>query len=507
MRQGKSIIVNTIALYVKIILSGVVLLLSTKIALSLLGADSFGLYNLIAGVIAMLSFLNGALLVSTQRYLSVTLGEGGGKIELLKIFNSSMIIHLGLIILLLLLLLLLKPFLFDSFLNITPELVTVAERVYDIMIVSSLATILTVPYNAAINAHEEMWMFAIIETIVAILKLVAVYALYITPFDLLLTYTFLMFIAILVGCLCKYLWCRKRYCETRISIKEMLDFKLVREQISFVGWNTFGSIAVLGRNQGVAVVLNLFFGTMLNASYGIANQINSLVTMFSASITTVFSPLIMKYQGKSDKEKMLYIAVFSSKISFFLSALMSLPILLELDKLLSIWLTDVPEYTFSLCYITILVFLVLQLYPGIARAIYAVGRIKWYQITISITILIILPMGYYLFELGFAPPIIVNLMLVTQIAVFGETVFFAYKLVGLDWKAFLVYALKSILCFCFAYFIGTILRSILELNIYIEILVVSLFVISIFVWCYWFVVFSLSERTQLFKSLKSFIKR
>lgn len=507
MQQGKSIIVNTGALYIKIILSGIVVLLSTKIALSLLGADSFGLYNLIAGVIAMLSFLNGALLVSTQRYLSVAIGEGGSDNKLLKIFNSSMTIHLGLILLLLILLLLLKPFLFSSCLNITPESVIIAGRVYDVMIISSLVTILTVPYNAVINAREEMWMFAIIESIVAILKLVAAYALYITPFDLLLTYTFLMFVAILVGCLCKYLWCRKRYSEARISIREMLDFKLVKEQISFVGWNTLGSIAVLGRNQGVAIVLNVFFGTLLNASYGIANQINALVTMFSASITTVFSPIIMKYQGKRDNESMLYIAIFSSKISFFLSAVMSLPVLLELDNLLSIWLTDVPEYTLPLCNTTILVFLVMQLYPGIARAIYAVGKIKWYQIIISITILAILPVGYYFFRLGFAPPLIVNLMLITQIVVLMETVFFAYKIVGLDWKSFFVYIFKSLTCFFLAYSIGFMLKRILELNIYLEILAVSSLVIFIFTISYLFFLFSLSERNQIFKSLQYIIKK
>ena len=148
-----------------------------------------------------------------------------------------------------------------------------------------------------------------------------------------------MFFAILVGGICKYFWCRIRYEEIRILIKEMYNVQLIKQQIGFVGWNTLGSIAVLGRNQGIAVVLNMFFGTLLNAAYGVANQLNVLVSTFAATITTVFSPIIMKYKGQGDRKQMLYMASLSSRISFLLSSIMALPILLELDNILNVWLT------------------------------------------------------------------------------------------------------------------------------------------------------------------------
>lgn len=506
MGQGKSIIINTAALYVKIVIAGVVTLLSTRVALKLLGVDDFGLYNLIAGIIAMLSFLNGALLVSTQRFLSVAMGKGASINELTRIFNSSLFIHICLSLLLVATLLILKPIMFSCILNIRPDSIHIAKKVYDIMIISSFVTILTVPYNAAINAHEEMWMFALIESLVALMKLAAAYALYITPYNLLITYTVLMMLAIVIGGIFKYAWCRYRYQETRIFINKMYNRELISQQIGFVGWNTLGSIAVLGRNQGIAVVLNMFFGTLLNAAYGVANQLNVLVSTFAATITTVFSPIIMKYKGQGDKEQMLYVASLSSKISFLLSSIMALPILLELDNILNIWLTEVPDYTLQITRGTIITFVIMQIYPGITRAIYAEGVIKWYQIVISVTILMIIPIGYFSFKLGASPVCIIYCMVIAQILVLVETLYFAYKLIGLDWRHFFIEVLKSILVFVIVYILMSYLKRYLCVGIYPEIFIVTITSILLFVLLCLFVCFSSLERNFVKYLLSNMIK-
>lgn len=506
MEQGKTIIINTVTLYAKIIIAGVVTLLSTRVALKLLGVDDFGLYNLIAGIIAMLSFLNGALLVSTQRFLSVAMGKGASINELTKIFNSSLFIHICLSLLLVATLLILKPIMFSCILNIRPDSIHIAKKVYDIMIISSFVTILTVPYNAAINAHEEMWMFALIESLVALMKLAAAYSLYITPYNLLITYTVLMMFAIVIGGIFKYAWCRYRYQETRIFINKMYNRELISQQIGFVGWNTLGSIAVLGRNQGIAVVLNMFFGTLLNAAYGVANQLNVLVSTFAATITTVFSPIIMKYKGQGDKEQMLYVASLSSKISFLLSSIMALPILLELDNILNIWLTEVPDYTLQITRGTIITFVIMQIYPGITRAIYAEGVIKWYQIVISVTILMIIPIGYFSFKLGASPVCIIYCMVIAQILVLVETLYFAYKLIGLDWRHFFIEVLKSILVFVIVYILMSYLKRYLCVGIYPEIFIVTITSILLFVLLCLFVCFSSLERNFVKYLLSNMIK-
>lgn len=506
MEQGKTIIINTVTLYAKIIIAGVVTLLSTRIALKLLGVDDFGLYNLIAGIIAMLSFLNGALLVSTQRFLSVAMGKGASIDELTKIFNSSLFIHICLSLLLVVTLLILKPIMFSCILNISPDSIHIAKKVYNVMVISSFVTILTVPYNAAINAHEEMWMFALIESLVALMKLAAAYALYITPYNLLITYTVLMMLAIVIGGIFKYAWCRYRYQETRIFINKMYNRELISQQIGFVGWNTLGSIAVLGRNQGIAVVLNMFFGTLLNAAYGVANQLNVLVSTFAATITTVFSPIIMKYKGQGDKEQMLYVASLSSKISFLLSSIMALPILLELDNILNIWLTEVPDYTLQITRGTIITFVIMQIYPGITRAIYAEGVIKWYQIVISVTILMIIPIGYFSFKLGASPVCIIYCMVIAQILVLVETLYFAYKLIGLDWRHFFIEVLKSILVFVIVYILMSYLKRYLCVGIYPEIFIVTITSILLFVLLCLFVCFSSLERNFVKYLLSNMIK-
>ena len=507
MGQGRSIVINTFALYAKIIASGVVTLLSTRVALKLLGVDDFGLYNLVAGIIAMLSFLNGALLVSTQRFLSVAMGENEDVGELSKIFNSSLSVHLCLSVLLLLIFCVLKPMLFTSMLNIKPASIDVAKQVYDLMILSSLVTMLTVPYNAAINAHEDMWMFAVIESLVALLKLGAAYALYFTPYDLLLTYSFLMLFALIVGSACKYFWCSRRYRETKISLIGMCNLTLMKKQIGFVGWNTLGAIAVVGRNQGIAVVLNVFFGTLLNAAYGVASQLNNLVTTFASTITSVFSPVIMKYKGQGNTKQMLYMASLSSRISFFLSSLMALPLLLELDNILKIWLEEVPVYTFQLSAGTIITFVVMQSYPGITRAIYAEGNIMWYQIVVSITSLAIIPVGYVLYKVNCSPPVIVYLMIISQICILFETMLFAKKLIGLDWKRFLSELFKSTFCFCVVYLLGYFFKAYIGESVFLNVIVVSLFsMVLMCILCYFFLC-SRVERTYIVASVLSKLKK
>ena len=269
-----------------------------------------------------------------------------------------------------------------------------------------------------------------------------------------------------------------------------------------------GSIAVLGRNQGIAVVLNMFFGTLLNAAYGVANQLNVLVSTFAATITTVFSPIIMKYKGQGDKEQMLYVASLSSKISFLLSSIMALPILLELDNILNIWLTEVPKYTLQITSGTIITFVIMQMYPGLTRALYAEGHIKWYQIVISVTILLVLPLGYILFKLKYSPVSIIYCMIFAQILVLIETVYFSYRLLGFGWKKYFIETLNSAVCFCSVFICGYFLKGILNgINIYVSIAVVALFSVIAMILLYYVFLFSSKEKKIVVNSFINILNR
>lgn len=426
MKHSTKLLLNTIASYGRIIVNIVVTLISTRLALKYLGANDFGLYNLIAGVVLMLSFLNSSLQISSQRYFSIAIGEGD-KEKLDKYFNANLSIHIAISAVIGFLLLSLLYPLFNGFLNIPTGKEFVAVNIYLVMVLSAIVTIGTIPYSAIITAREDLVALSCINIIYCIGKLVAAVSLVFITNHLLVTYSILMLAAVFFKMLLEILWSRKHYEETKLRKRQLLNKSICREMLGFVGWNTLGSIAVLFRNQGIAIALNLFFGTIVNAAYGIAHHVNALVLSFAGTITTVFSPMIIQAKGAGDEKKMLYSAILSSKLSFLLSSIMALPILMFLEELLSLWLTEVPEHTIIFCKLSIYSFLIQQLYPGINRAVYASGKIKGYQISTAILLISIIPIGAWLFSMDYPPASILLVMMVSQTLVMLSTVYYAWK--------------------------------------------------------------------------------
>lgn len=508
MRQSHLMLLNTLALYAKIAISAIVTLVSTRIALKALGVESFGVYNLIAGVISMLAFFNGALMVSAQRFLSYALGEKDDS-KLKEIFKISFLVHLILALSIGVIFKLLQPFLFKGVLNIPSDLLLVSERVFGIMILSSIITIIVIPYNAAINAREEMWFFSISEIIISILKLGAAIALYYTPYDLLLTYTVLMLFAIGIGGTIKIVWCNLRYSETLINIRGKVNYSLFKEMMGFASWNTLGSLAMVMRNQGVAVVLNVFFGTVVNAAYGVANQLNALVITFASTLTTVFTPLIVKLKGAGNNERMLFVSIFSSKISFFLSSMIAIPVLLNTEFILRLWLGSVPEHTLGFSRAIIVTFLIMQLYPGITRALYADGRIKTYQIVISILLALNLPVGYFLFKLDYAPVSILITMVFFQAFTLIATVYFAGKQIELDkYKFYMGSVFKPIMIvIIIALLISVSIEKIIENDGYLYLVVSGILSIVLISISFYKLVFIEEERELVNSLLKDVINK
>ncbi len=495
MIHSHKLILNTFALCIKIFIKAIVLFISTKIVLNVLGASDFGLYNLIAGVISLLSFLNGSLMISTQRFLSYSIGENNHQ-KLLSIFNVSLLIHIIVALILGIILASLQPLLFNGFINVGDATVEVGKIIYNIMIITSITTIATIPYSATINAHEDMIFFSISEVLVILIQLLAAIIILFIDSNHLVWYTLLMMGSIFIGFISKYIWCKIKYIETCISFKLAFNKELIKDMLGFIGWNTLGSIAVLTRNQGVAVVLNHFFGTISNAAYGIANQINSLVLTFSSTLTTVFTPSIIQNKGAGNDEKMLSISLLSSKLSFLLSSVMAIPILWNLDSILNIWLGKgkVPENTsiFSTC--IMLAFLFTQLYPGLNRAIYATGKIKGYQIAISIFLTLTIPIGIIAFQLGLPAQSILWVLVVSQICCFLSTIYFAQKFLDLNVKSYLRNnAIPSVTLCAISIIIGTVVSNLITNN---EIILCICSILVTIIYVYWFYKIVLSKKEQ-----------
>lgn len=503
MLHSRKLLYNTITIYVKILLNTVFTLIATRIVLSALGADEFGLYNLIAGVIVLLSFLNGALIISTQRFLSIAIGKGD-KEQLCSIFNCGIAIHAFIAFVLVVVLLALQPILLGGFLNIPDGLDLTAHIIYDIMIVSSVITLIVIPYSALINSFEDNYFFAISECVACFLRLLsAIIIQYVASYKLEI-YTVLMLFSVGIDALLKYVWCKLKYPVAKLSIRKMRNRQLLHQMFGFVGWNTLGSSAVLVRNQGVAVVLNVFFGTVVNAAYGVANQVNGLIMTLATTITTVFSPSIIQARGAGDNKRMLEIAIFSSKISFLISSLTAIPLLIFMPDILRIWLGSYPEYTVMFCRLIIFPFLLMQIVPGINRMVYAVGNIKYFQIVISIILYSIAPIGYWLFSLNCPVKSIFCVMIVAQVLTVASEIYFAYRCVQFNLKGYLYKSIFMPLLvfgamFCFFYFLECLFVQ--ERNTFL-IIIASLLMIFVYISVYSVLIFDKIERKKVVDILK-----
>lgn len=426
MQHSRKIVFNGMIMYLKIIVHTVLTLLSTRVALKYLGADSFGLYNLLAGVIAMLSFLNGALVSSGQRFMSIAIGRKDYN-ELNKIFNVCFFIHLIFSLIILVTFSILGNFFISSILNIPQGMETTAYVMFMLMIVSSIVSVLVIPFSAIMNANEDIYIFALAEMLSSGLRCGSAFAIVLFTSHKLEWYAVMMTFSLIMAGGMKVLWSKTRYKETKFNKTMMLDKPLRNKMIGFVGWNTMGSFANIARNQGIAMLLNVFFGTVINAAYGIANQISALVSAISTTITTVFAPSITKAHGAGNDNRMIEIASISSKLTFGICSTVSLPIFVFLPTLLDVWLDKVPDYTLWFCRFILIEFILKQSVPGINRAIYATGNIKYFSITISILLVSVLPIGYVLLRLGYNAYYVFLFLIIAQILTVASEVYFAKK--------------------------------------------------------------------------------
>ena len=503
MNSSSRILVNTVSLYIKLIVTIVINLLLVRIVLAKLGVDDYGIYTLIAGVVALLSFLNSALMSSAQRFLSVALGEGDMR-QVKNIMSSSVIIHIVFGAILVLLFEIFELPLFHEVINVVPERISAARIVYQLMIISTVLTVIAVPYNALINAREDMWYFSIVEIIVAILKLFIIFLFEHTTYDALILYTIWILVVTIIGILAKMIWCFVKYEESRghLSIRE--KGAIFKSLLSFTGWNALGSLAQAGRNQGVALTINHFFGTAISAVFGIANQMDGNLVYFSQMLTAAVSPQIMKSYGQKDSKRMLMLSVFTSKMAFLLSGVIALPILIEMPFVLELWLKEVPDYTIEYCRLVLIVFLIMQLYPGLVRAIQATGDIKWYQIGQSVLLLLPIPLGVVIFNYGYINYSIVYLMVIAQVLMLIYTLIIARIKAGLDLKTYTCYLLKASLIFVSVLAIGVILHSYLDENCYklLLIIIVAMLTSGLFFVLYTIYVFDKHEKDVIKEKLK-----
>lgn len=402
LKASYRIVFNTGITYARAVLTALITFYATRLLLESLGASDFGLFNVIGGVVSSLSFLNAAMTVSTQRFISFNLGQQ--KPDLLKkIFANSILLHLIIGLIIVLLLETLGLYLISTKLQIPFDRLDIAKIILHFFVISTFITVISVPYDAVINARENMVFLAIVSVLEAIFKIVVAASLYFVSGDKLMYFGLFTLFSIIVIRIIKRRYSKLKYEECRTAIWSQFDSVQIKTLTTFASWNLFGTMCAIGRNQGVAIVLNLFYSTVVNAAYGIANQINGQLMFFSQTLMTAMRPQIMKSEGANNRDRMIKLALSANRLSFYLFTFFALPMFYQMNFVLSKWLKEVPEYTVIFCQAILLLTMANQINLGLMTAVQAIGKIRVYQIVAGGMQLLTLPVGYLFLKRGYPP--------------------------------------------------------------------------------------------------------
>lgn len=379
MKSSSRIIVNTLAQYIRTLFTTLLALYSTRLIMEILGVEEYGIYTVVAGVVSMLSFVTSALVRTTQRYMSFY--QGKSDIHLLSfLFNNCLVLHIVLGIILSVVLGSLTPLLFDGFLNIPDERVHAAIVVYFTVIGMVFFTFIASPYKALLISHENIVYISIIEVLDGILKVIIVIGLNYIPIDKLIDYGFLMFVLQVFNFLAFSLYCFLYYKECRRPRIKDVDIKTIKEISGYAGWNVYNTGCIVGRNQGVSIILNRLLGASINAAYGISFQVAGCISVLSNSIKNAFSPQIMRSEGSGKHGRMIRMAEIETKVSLCLLCAVSIPIIFEVDGILKLWLKEVPDYCGMFCVMMLLACIADTMTTGLCSINLAIGKLKKFSI-------------------------------------------------------------------------------------------------------------------------------
>lgn len=408
-------------------------LYTSRIVLNTLGASDFGLYNVVGGIVTLFAFINATMATSTQRFLNFEKGTNN-VLKLQKIFGTSLYIHTIIATAVFIFAETFGLWFLNAKLNIPGDRMVAANWVFQFSVLTFVASITTVPYYAAIIANEKMSAFAYISILEVVLKLVIVYCLQLFLFDKLILYAILMFAVTFIIRMIYKGYSKKQFAECQSKMTR--DKELFKMMMSFSSWTVLSSLSIVLKNQGISIILNLFFGTVVNAAQGIAVQINNTVSGFAANFTQAVNPQIVKRYAAGETDSMTKLMLYSSKFAFFLILLISLPIIIETDAILKLWLKNVPEFTIIFVRLVLILSLVESFSSPLATAQGATGKVKTYHLTLSSLGLLNLPVSFALLHFGFQPYYTLLVSIVISSIIGIARVLFLRKSIGLSLRLF-----------------------------------------------------------------------
>ena len=502
MKAAEKVIYNTIILYVRLLVVLVIGLFTTRLVLDALGEENYGIYTLVAGVVGLLAILQSAMSTTSMRYMSHSLGTKNKEI-IANTFNTTLLIHIVIGFIVLFFIEIGGYFMFKYFLQIPPDKLFDAKVVYQFMALTTFFTIVAVPYDAVINSHENLFLLSIIDILGSILKLaLAIYLSFISSY-LLIIYGFGLLIIQIIVRLLKRQYSIKKYEECKINFKKHINKSILKEILSFTWWNLFGSIASVSVTQASSILLNMFFGVKINAAEGVSKTASSQVNVVSVNLTRAINPQLVKSEGAGNRDRMLRITSISTKYSILLFSLFSIPVIVETEYLLGLWLKEVPKYAVIFTQLTLIGLLISKFTFEITNAIRAVGRIKEFQVVETIILVLNIPIIYILFKKGCSPEYIYYVSILLSVAISIYRLFIGEKIVGLNIKDFLSKTLLPLIIPIVIAFALTLLLNFMVSQSFFRLILVTLTSTSVLIFYFYFFAISTEEKSLLISIIKT----
>ena len=445
MLKSSKIFQNTLLLYIKSFIVLLLTLYTSRKVLEILGVEDFGLYNVVGGVVGMLSFLNTTLVATYQRYFNYEKGRNN-RLELKTLFGSSLSVQFVLALIIILLAETFGLWFLKTQLVIPVERMQESVWVYHISIASFAISMLQAPFQAMIIAYERMDMFAIVAVIESLLKLAVVLVLPMFAYDSLVLYAAMILGTVIISTVIYIVWPSIKFdvCQFRLN----WDKHRFKTLLNFGAWGTFDSLSYTLKSQGLNILLNMFFGPVVNAARGLAYQIMNAVNQFVTNFQTSFRPQIIQLYAAGELDAMYKLYYAATKISFYMIWCLSLPIMLNISSILNFWLgrNNVPEYTESFTILVLLTTIISAYANPTSCVAYAIGRIKWFTIVVSGLNILILPVAYVVLRLGAAPQYaLVVSLIITILAQVARLFVVKYLETSFSLRKYLVFVVKPTL--------------------------------------------------------------
>lgn len=426
--NSKRIAKNTLVLYVRMLFLMLISLYTSRVILDALGVEDYGIYNVVGGFVSMFALISAALTSACSRFLNFELGKGDPERQNI-VFSTAVTIQWGLAIIVAVLSELIGVWYVNNVMVLSPERLTAANWCFQFSIFNFCMNLITVPYNASIIAHEKMKVFAYIGLFQGIAQLGISFLVYFEPFDRLVFYALMLMILQFLIRYMYQVYCRKHFDECHYRF--ILDKPLLKHMFSYSLWHLIGNGSAIMKNHGVNLVLNYFFGPAINAARGIANQVDGAVNMFVSNFMMAMNPQITKSYARGDTSYMFNLINKGSRFSFYLLLFLSLPIIINANFILNIWLKDVPPYTVAFSQLTLVAMLISSISRPLITAQNATGNVRNYQVVVGGIELLNLPISYICLHIGMLPTSVVLVSIFVNIIALGaRLIMLPYTLKG-----------------------------------------------------------------------------